>query len=221
MLKYQPDINLATPDPRYFTQISGLMNISACTAVGPDGDGAAATGPPVLMSFPHFCYVDPMVAAMTEGTRCNKSRHELWLGVEPATGITMAAAKRLQARAPQRARRALLARSCALRLPLQFTTYCWAACCCESGDARSASLAVLPSLHLPHNAHNSSVSRGAVQFASEVDASWPAFDPNVSRAIIPIFWAEEIGEVGTRDAATFRDRVYPVRHLTMQSEVCM
>lgn len=96
LLKYQPDDRLAAPDPRYFTRISGLMNITACKSVGPEGNAADATGPPILMSFPHFCYVDPMVADMTVGPRCNKSRHELWLGVEPVTGITMAAAKRLQ-----------------------------------------------------------------------------------------------------------------------------
>ena len=58
--------------------------------------GSPAIGPPVLMSFPHFCYVDDDVAHMTEGLECNHSRHDLWLGVEPTTGITMAAAKRLQ-----------------------------------------------------------------------------------------------------------------------------
>ena len=104
LLKYQPDDRLANLDPRYFTEISGLMNITACKSVGAQGDAAASSGPPILMSFPHFCYVDPAVAAMTVGPRCNKSRHELWLGVEPVTGITMAAAKRLQARssAPRR-----------------------------------------------------------------------------------------------------------------------
>jgi hypothetical protein len=95
-LKYQPDLSLAQPDKRFFTEISGLMNVTACTAVGPTGNAAAAAGPPVYLSMPHFCHADPSVAAMTEGTRCNESRHDLWLGVEPLTGITMAAAKRLQ-----------------------------------------------------------------------------------------------------------------------------
>ena len=157
MFKYQPDIKLAAPDPKYYIKIAGLMNITACTAWGPDGpsgrpsadsgftatsavahvaaanatttgaltrahDGAdaipeakgllpeehlanvlaagapQATGPPVYMSFPHYCYVDPKVAEMTVGTKCDHARHDLWLGVEPVTGITMAAAKRLQVR---------------------------------------------------------------------------------------------------------------------------
>lgn len=96
LLQYHPDVALAAPDARFYTEIAGLMNITACKAVGPSGHGAAAVGPPIFMSFPHFCYVDPSVAAQTVGTRCDPSRHDLWLGVEPITGITMAAAKRLQ-----------------------------------------------------------------------------------------------------------------------------
>ena len=99
MLKYQPDIAVADPDPSFFTEISGLMNISACTAVGPSGHASESSGPDILMSFPHFCYVDPAVAQHTTGVSpCNHSRHDLWLGVEPTTGITMAARKRLQVR---------------------------------------------------------------------------------------------------------------------------
>ena len=99
MLKYQPDIAVADPDPRFFTEISGLMNISACTAVGPSGHASESSGPDILMSFPHFCYVDDEVAQQTTGVSpCNHSRHDLWLGVEPITGITMAARKRLQVR---------------------------------------------------------------------------------------------------------------------------
>jgi hypothetical protein len=99
LLKYQPDIKVADPDPRFFTETLGLMNISACTSVGPSGNASESTGPDILMSFPHFCYVDPDVALQTTGVSpCNHSRHDLWLGVEPLTGITMAAKKRLQVR---------------------------------------------------------------------------------------------------------------------------
>ena len=96
LLQYHPDDALAAPDPRFYTEIAGLMNVTACQAVGPSGHGGDAAGPPLFMSFPHFCYVDPVVAAQTVGTRCDPARHDLWLGVEPITGITMAAAKRLQ-----------------------------------------------------------------------------------------------------------------------------
>lgn len=99
LLKYQPDIAVADPDPRFFTEITGLMNVSACTAVGPSGRASDSTGPDILMSFPHFCYVDPAIPQQTTGVSpCNHSRHDLWLGVEPTTGITMAAKKRLQVR---------------------------------------------------------------------------------------------------------------------------
>jgi hypothetical protein len=96
LLKYHPEESLGHPDPRYFTRISGLMNLTACHAVGPTGRGEDAAGPPVYLSMPHFCYVDPRVAEQTVGTKCDPQRHDLWLGVEPITGITMAAAKRLQ-----------------------------------------------------------------------------------------------------------------------------
>lgn len=96
LLKFEPDEKLAAPDKRFFIERDGLMNITACTAVGPDGDASTAMGPPIYMSLPHFCHVDPQVAAMTEGTACDMNKHSLWLGVDPLTGITMAAAKRLQ-----------------------------------------------------------------------------------------------------------------------------
>jgi hypothetical protein len=97
LLKFQPDDHVAHPDPRYFTEITGLMNVTACTAVGPSGHAAQAAGPPLFMSMPHFCHVDPAVALQTTGVAaCDPEVHDLWLGVEPTTGITMAAAKRLQ-----------------------------------------------------------------------------------------------------------------------------
>ena len=62
LLKYLPDNKQGDPDPRYFGEITGLMNVSACVAVGPDGDPSDGVGPDILLSFPHFCYVDPSVA---------------------------------------------------------------------------------------------------------------------------------------------------------------
>lgn len=145
LLQYKPDDRVAAPDPRFFTEITGLMNVSACTAVGPDGDAAAASGPPVLMSFPHFCHVDPAVAAQTTGvTPCNTTEHDLWLGVEPHTGITMAARKRLQV-------------------------------------------------------------------SSAFDGRHGSFDADVRPTILPIFWAEEAGELGGEQAAQIRQGLYPVR----------
>ena len=43
-------------------------------------------GPPVLVSLPHFCEVDPAVAAALEGMACDPQRHNTFLDVEPTTG---------------------------------------------------------------------------------------------------------------------------------------
>lgn len=145
LLEYKPDDRVAAPDPRFFTEITGLMNVTACTAVGPMGDAADAAGPPVLMSFPHFCHVDPAVAAQTTGVSpCNTTLHDLWLGVEPNTGITMAARKRLQV-------------------------------------------------------------------SSAFDGRHSSFDRDVRPTILPIFWAEEAGELGEAEAEQIRTQLYPVR----------
>jgi hypothetical protein len=144
LLQFHPDASLGSPDPRFYMRITGLMNLTACHAVGPTGDGSEAAGPSVYLSMPHFCYVDPSVAAQTVGTKCDPERHDLWLGVEPISGITMAAAKRLQ-------------------------------------------------------------------MSSEYDGRYPELDPGLVRTILPVFWAEEVLEVGEADAVSFRDSVYPVR----------
>ena len=53
--------------------------------------------------------------------------------------------------------------------------------------------------------------RDQAQVASEFDARYAAFDPNLRRTILPIFWAEEVGEVGDADARTLTHTLYPVR----------
>ncbi|GIL87240.1 hypothetical protein Vretifemale_15338 [Volvox reticuliferus] len=67
-------------------------------AVGPNGNGSseAAHGVPLLMSLPHYCLVDETVTAALEGMLCDPPRHGIFLDVEPTTGVTMRAAKRLQ-----------------------------------------------------------------------------------------------------------------------------
>lgn len=52
-------------------------------------------GPPVFLSNAHFCDVDPAVAETVVGLNCSLSEHVTLLDVEPTTGITMRAAKRL------------------------------------------------------------------------------------------------------------------------------
>eukprot|EP00892_Ulva_mutabilis_P002626 jgi/Ulvmu1/12364/UM009_0010.1 len=143
LLKYQPDDRVVAPDARFFTEIPGLMNVTACTAAGPSGRAADAAGPPVFMSMPHYCHVDPAVAAQTTGVSpCDVAAHDLWLGVEPITGITMAARKRLQV-------------------------------------------------------------------SSAFDARHSSFDRSLRPTILPIFWAEEAGEVGVAQAQQIRSGLYP------------
>lgn len=52
-------------------------------------------GPPVFLSNAHFCDVDPAVADTVVGLNCSMGQHVTFLDVEPTTGITMRAAKRL------------------------------------------------------------------------------------------------------------------------------
>ena len=68
--------------------------VQACILAGPDGRAGLA-GPPVFLSNAHFCDVDPAVADTVLGLNCSLSQHVTFLDVEPTTGITMRAAKRL------------------------------------------------------------------------------------------------------------------------------
>ena len=61
---------------------------------GPEGRAGVA-GPPVFLSNAHFCDVDPAVADTVLGLNCSLAEHVTLLDVEPTTGITMRAAKRL------------------------------------------------------------------------------------------------------------------------------
>ncbi|PNW71524.1 hypothetical protein CHLRE_16g657950v5 [Chlamydomonas reinhardtii] len=100
LYRFEPDPREGDPDPCRHQTIRGLANVTVPTAVGPNGNGsdanAAAHGVRLLMSLPHFCAVDPAVSAALEGVECDRSRHATFLDVEPNTGVTMRAAKRLQ-----------------------------------------------------------------------------------------------------------------------------
>lgn len=71
-----------------------LTQHTLCTFSGPEGRAGRA-GPPVFLSNAHFCDVDPAVADTVIGLNCSMSQHVTFLDVEPRTGITMRAAKRL------------------------------------------------------------------------------------------------------------------------------
>ncbi|GLI63214.1 hypothetical protein VaNZ11_006070 [Volvox africanus] len=98
LLRFIPDPREAEPDPCHHQFIRGLANVTVPMAVGPNGNGSseAAHGVPLLMSLPHYCLVDEAVSAALEGIFCDPAHHGIFLDVEPITGITMRAAKRLQ-----------------------------------------------------------------------------------------------------------------------------
>lgn len=64
---------------------SGLMNVSACRF-----------GAPAFVSFPHFYAADPYYLNHVEGMIPSKDKHELYITLEPMTGIPLDVAARLQ-----------------------------------------------------------------------------------------------------------------------------
>ncbi|KAG1668840.1 hypothetical protein FOA52_004935 [Chlamydomonas sp. UWO 241] len=77
-------------DACHFQELRGLMNLTTPHAVGINGTAsAAAGGPPLYLSRPHFCGCDASLASGVDGLACNESRHRTWIDVEPITGITM------------------------------------------------------------------------------------------------------------------------------------
>ncbi|GIL50309.1 hypothetical protein Vafri_6517 [Volvox africanus] len=98
LFRFIPNPKEAEPDPCHHQFIRGLANVTVPMAVGPSGNGSseAAHGVPLLMSLPHYCLVDEAVSAALEGIFCDPAHHGIFLDVEPITGITMRAAKRLQ-----------------------------------------------------------------------------------------------------------------------------
>ena len=62
---------------------------------GPEGR-AGVPGPPVYLSNAHFCETDPEVAETTSGLHCHPEKHITFIDVEPMSGMTLRAAKRIQ-----------------------------------------------------------------------------------------------------------------------------
>lgn len=65
---------------------SGVINITNC----------APNNVPIFLSLPHFYRASPSVPALVTGMQPDPTLHDLWLDVEPNTGATMSAHKRLQ-----------------------------------------------------------------------------------------------------------------------------
>ena len=62
---------------------------------GPEGRAGVA-GPPVYLSNAHFCETDPAVAETVSGLHCHPEKHITFIDVEPISGMTLRAAKRVQ-----------------------------------------------------------------------------------------------------------------------------
>ncbi|XP_071522481.1 lysosome membrane protein 2-like isoform X1 [Panulirus ornatus] len=70
---------------------AGMLNMAPCTM-----------GIPVIMSTPHFYQGDEKELAKLVGLNPTKEQHETFLDVEPRTGVTMRAAKKIQVNVPLR-----------------------------------------------------------------------------------------------------------------------
>jgi hypothetical protein len=82
LLRFRPDPAQADPDPRYYQFLKGMLNVTAPMQSGPDGSGGLGPAvPPIFLSAPHYCGVDPGVAATVRGLKCDKRLHDLFLDV--------------------------------------------------------------------------------------------------------------------------------------------
>jgi lysosome membrane protein 2 len=83
------DLDNATVNPAnagfYQYGPGGVINLTSCSQ-----------GAPVFVSKPHFLDADPYYLSQLDGLNPNRSLHETIIAVEPYTGVTMYAHKRLQ-----------------------------------------------------------------------------------------------------------------------------
>jgi len=64
---------------------AGTLNISSCRF-----------GTPVFMSYPHFYQADPYYLSLVEGLNPEEEKHQMYMSLEPMTGIALDVAARLQ-----------------------------------------------------------------------------------------------------------------------------
>lgn len=74
-----------------FTCRASMINVAPCRG-----------GAPVVMSTPHFYQGEPQDAAQVVGLAPREEEHETYLDIEPTTGVTFRAAKRIQVNIPVR-----------------------------------------------------------------------------------------------------------------------
>ncbi|WIA16356.1 hypothetical protein OEZ85_013054 [Tetradesmus obliquus] len=94
LLRYWLDPAQAAPNPCHNQELTGLMNITGPQAAGWDGP-SNASGPAVFVSMPMFCGADERLVQEVDGLECDWERHMTWVDVEPTTGITLRAFKRM------------------------------------------------------------------------------------------------------------------------------
>ncbi|XP_072385233.1 protein croquemort isoform X2 [Diabrotica undecimpunctata] len=66
-------------------QLSGVRNVSLCKY-----------GAPAFVSFPHFYEADPAFLADVDGLKPNKEKHEMFLALEPETGLPLSVRAQIQ-----------------------------------------------------------------------------------------------------------------------------
>jgi hypothetical protein len=94
----------SVPVRRYSLQEKDLYNVTENPnnaqyySFGPSGmlNTTKAVAVPVFVSFPHFYLADPRLVQAVKGLSPNKDAHEIFLDIEPQTGLLAVAKKRLQ-----------------------------------------------------------------------------------------------------------------------------
>lgn len=83
VLRFRPDPAQREPDPRYYQDIQGLMNVTVPMATGPEGpqEGEKVSGPMLFLSLPGYCGADERLVEGVEGIECDPQRHDLYIDV--------------------------------------------------------------------------------------------------------------------------------------------
>nr|XP_033814628.1 platelet glycoprotein 4 isoform X2 [Geotrypetes seraphini] len=85
---------LVNPDNLCFcTELSVSRN---CTEGGIQDISACQNGKPVYISLPHFLYASENIKGLVTGLKPSEEEHRIFLDVDPITGFTLRAAKRIQ-----------------------------------------------------------------------------------------------------------------------------
>ncbi|XP_028407290.1 lysosome membrane protein 2-like [Dendronephthya gigantea] len=86
LFKYTPDVRAGFCAPNKTCVPDGLLDISVCQPMQV----------PIVVSLPHFLFANESVIKSVDGMHPNEDDHATFVSVEPNTGITMKASKRIQ-----------------------------------------------------------------------------------------------------------------------------